>query len=93
MNVGPRTIVFVSYPDNMTQCFLHVDRPVSGNETNYALRTHTTRSGFGMQLLCYTESQCVTTVICECWRAGENKELGKVKISAAGACLYDDKDH
>ena len=29
----------------------------------------------------------VKRVICECWRAGENKELGKVKISAAG--VYD----
>ena len=29
----------------------------------------------------------VRSVIHECWRAGENKELGKVKISAAG--VYD----
>ena len=31
----------------------------------------------------------VRSVIYECWRAGENKELGKVKISAAG--VYDDR--
>ena len=29
----------------------------------------------------------VQSVIYECWRAGQNKELGKVKISAAG--VYD----
>ena len=29
----------------------------------------------------------VKSVIHECWRAGENKELSKVKISAAG--VYD----
>ena len=29
----------------------------------------------------------VNSVIHECWRAGENKELGKVNISAAG--VYD----
>ena len=29
------------------------------------------------------------SVIYECWRAGEHKELGKVKISAAG--VYDDR--
>ena len=35
-------------------------------------------------LLVCALSTLVKSVIYECWRAGENKELGKEKISAAG---------
>ena len=34
----------------------------------------------------------VKSVVHECWGAGENKELGKVKISAAGKVCYSDCD-
>ena len=60
MNVGPRTIALVSYPQTMFLSCKNVYRPVSGNETNYAMRTHTTRSGCHF---CDTESQCVTSTM------------------------------
>ena len=64
MNVGPRTIALVSFPDNMTQCFLrNVYRLVSGNETNHTMHTYTIRSGCHFRAMINTESQCVTSAM------------------------------